>query len=252
MNSNIRLVFERLEVRNLLTADMVAFQNPLLYQDVNFDQFVSQIDALQVINHINGITESEPSEIQSFFDVDGDEAISGVDALRIINNLNGVEVTNQSVFEQIDDFVDEIERMDDLIPADLVQISQDVVAEMQSQSARLTAMRTDLEEFLKTPRHDQARIADRLANIRLAASEFSEDILSDLNNVNGDAVDQHVEQHDLHKLEIHQLLHDKFTEVRELKRQGHKWEDYLPHGEVTQQQVDHQAARLEKAFGHSE
>ncbi|MEC7567131.1 MAG: dockerin type I domain-containing protein [Planctomycetota bacterium] len=249
MNTNIRLVIETLEARNLLTADMVAFQNPLLYQDVNFDQFVSQIDALQVINHVNGVTESEPAEIQSFLDVDGDDAVSGIDALRIINNLNGVEVTHQSIFEQMDDFVDEIETMDDLIPAELVQISQDVVAEMQSQSARLTAMRTDLEEFLRTPRHDRTRIADRLANIRVTASELSEDILSDLNGVNGDAVDQHIEHHDLHKLGIHQRLHDKFTEIRELKRHDHKWEDYLPHGEVTQQQVDHHAARLEKAFG---
>ncbi len=249
MNSNIRPVFETLEARNLLTADMVAFQNPLLYQDVNFDQFISQIDALQVINHVNASTESEPTEIQSFFDVDGDDAVSGIDALRIINNLNGVEVTHQSVFEQMDDFVDEIETMDDLIPADLAQISQDVVAEMQTQSTRLTAIRTDLEEFLKTPRQDRTMIADRLASIRLAASELSEDILSDLNNVNGDAPDQHIEQHDLRKLGIHQRLRDKFTEIRESKRQNHQWEDYLPHGEVTQQQVDHHAARLEKAFG---
>ena len=248
--ASFRPTIETLEARNLLAADLgIAFQNPLLYQDVNFDQFVSQIDALQVINQVNGFTASEPTEIQSFFDVDGDDAVSGIDALRIINNLNGVEVTHQSVFEQMDDFVEEIETMDDLIPADLMQISQAVVVQMQSQSARLTAMRTDLEEFLKTPRHDQTRIADRLADIRLAASNFSEDILSDLNNVNGDAADEHIEQHDLHKLEIHQRLRDKFTEVRELKRQDHKWEDYLPHGEVTQQQVDQRAARLEKAFG---
>ncbi|MGY8732916.1 MAG: dockerin type I domain-containing protein, partial [Pirellulales bacterium] len=253
MNNNktsFRPTIETLEARNLLAADLnVAFQNPLLYQDVNFDQFVSQIDALQIINHVNEATESQPTEIQSFFDVDGDESVSGIDALRIINNLNGVEVTHQSVFEQMENFVAEIETMDDLIPADLAQISQDVVAEMQSQSARLTAMRIDLEEFLKTPRHEQTRIADRLAGIRLAASEFSEDILSDLNNVNGDASDQYIEQHDLRKLGIHQRLRDKFTEVRELKRQDHKWEEYLPHGEVTQQQVDHHAARLEKAFG---
>jgi hypothetical protein len=253
MNNNkatFRPTIETLEARNLLAADLnVAFQNPLLYQDVNFDQFVSQIDALQVINHVNGSIESEPTEIQFFYDVDGDETVSGIDALRIINNLNGVEVTHQSVFEQMDDFVEEIATMDDLIPADLAQISQDLVAEMQSQSTRLTAMRLDLEEFLKTPRHEQTRIADRLSSIRLAASEFSEDILSELNNVNGDASDQHVEQHDLRKLEIHQRLRDKFIEVRESKRQDHKWEDYLPHGEVTQQQVDHQVARLEKAFG---
>ena len=253
MNNNktsFKPTIETLEARNLLAADLnVAFQNPLLYQDVNFDQFVSQIDALQIINHVNETTESQPTEIQSFFDVDGDESVSGIDALRIINNLNGVEVTHQSVFEQMENFVAEIETMDDLIPADLAQISQDVVAEMQSQSARLTAMRIDLEEFLKTPRHEQTRIADRLAGIRLAASEFSEDILSDLNNVNGDASDQYIEQHDLRKLGIHQRLRDKFTEVRELKRQDHKWEEYLPHGEVTQQQVDHHAARLEKAFG---
>jgi hypothetical protein len=128
MNNNktsFQPTIETLEARNLLAADLnVAFQNPLLYQDVNFDQFVSQIDALQIINHVNEATESQPTEIQSFFDVDGDESVSGIDALRIINNLNGVEVTHQSVFEQMENFVAEIETMDDLIPADLAQIAR--------------------------------------------------------------------------------------------------------------------------------
>lgn len=48
---NRRLNLESLEHRLLLAAD-VAFQNPLLYQDVNFDSHVSQVDALQVINHL--------------------------------------------------------------------------------------------------------------------------------------------------------------------------------------------------------
>ena len=48
---NRRLNLESLEHRLLLAAD-VAFQNPLLYQD-GILIHVSQVDALQVINHLN-------------------------------------------------------------------------------------------------------------------------------------------------------------------------------------------------------
>ena len=52
MQNHRRFFVESLENRLLLAAD-IAFQNPLLYQDVNFDQKVSPVDALQVINHLN-------------------------------------------------------------------------------------------------------------------------------------------------------------------------------------------------------
>ena len=52
MQNHRRFFVESLENRLLLAAD-IAYQNPLLYQDVNFDQEISPVDALQVINHLN-------------------------------------------------------------------------------------------------------------------------------------------------------------------------------------------------------
>ena len=45
MQNHRRFFVESLENRLLLAAD-IAFQNPLLYQDVNFDQEVSPVDTL--------------------------------------------------------------------------------------------------------------------------------------------------------------------------------------------------------------
>ncbi|MBT4692204.1 MAG: hypothetical protein HOB73_02550 [Planctomycetaceae bacterium] len=250
--TSFRPAIETLEARNLLAADLnIAFQNPLLYQDVNFDQFVSQIDALQVINHVNLVNNNvvPDGRVQSFLDVNGDEDVSGIDALRIINNLNGGEVTEQSVFEQIDDFVDEIQIMNDLVPADLDVISQNVVAEMEMKSANLRAVRGDLTAFLNTPRHEPTLIADRMANIRTAVDQLTDDILTDLNEFNGDRADLDIEHGDLRQLGIHRRFQLKFSEIRETRQQGHKWEDYLPHGEVTQEQVDFNVDRLQKSFG---
>ncbi|MBT7917045.1 MAG: hypothetical protein HN617_05840 [Planctomycetaceae bacterium] len=254
--NNIKAIFrptiETLEARNLLAADLnIAFQNPLLFQDVNFDQFVSQIDALQVINHVNLVNDNAApdGQVQSFFDVNGDEDVSGIDALQIINNLNGNEVTDQSVFEQMDDFVDEIQTMEDLVPADLDIISQNVVAEMEAKSVDLLAVRGDLTTFLSTPRHEQILIADRLTNIRAAVAQLTDDILTDLNEFNGDQADLDIEHGDLRQLGIHRRFQMKFSEIRDARRQYHQWEDYLPRGEVTQEQVDFNVDRLQKAFG---
>jgi hypothetical protein len=250
--TTFRPTIETLEARNLLAADLnIAFQNPLLYQDVNFDQFVSQIDALRVINHVNLVNNNvaPDGQIQSFLDVNGDEDVSGIDALWIINNLNGNEVTDQSIFEQMDDFVDEIQIMDDLVPADLDLLSQNIVAEMEAKSANLHAVREDLTAFLNTPRHEQTLIADRMVNVRAAVAQLTDDILTDLNEFNGDPADLDIEHGDLRQLGIHRRFHEKFTEIREARQQSHKWEDYLPHGEVTQEQVDFNVDRLQKALG---
>ena len=93
MQSHRRFLVESLENRLLLAAD-IAYQNPLLYQDVNFDQEVSSIDALHVINHLNeGEAFNEDAPVGSFLDVSGDAQTSAIDALQIINDLNGVEQT---------------------------------------------------------------------------------------------------------------------------------------------------------------
>lgn len=70
------------------------FTNKLDRHDVNADGFVSPIDALIVINHLNGgagragAGEGEPDKY--FIDVNGDNALSPIDALLVINRLNSL------------------------------------------------------------------------------------------------------------------------------------------------------------------
>ena len=138
MQSHRKFLVESLENRLLLAAD-IAYQNPLLYQDVNFDQEISSIDALQVINHLNeGGTYAEDAPVSAFLDVSGDAQTSALDALQINNDLNGVEQTNQAIFEQVQDLTSEVELMADLLPEDVETLGQNLLAKVQEQSESLS------------------------------------------------------------------------------------------------------------------
>ena len=148
---NRRLNLESLEHRLLLAAD-VAFQNPLLYQDVNFDSHVSQVDALQVINHLNYPELYDvDAPVGAFLDVSGDNAASAIDALQIINELNGTEQTNEALFEQVETFAGEVELMQELLPEDIESLGQNLLLRVQEQADEIADMREQLEEFLQTP-----------------------------------------------------------------------------------------------------
>lgn len=97
---NLRL--ESLEDRKLLAADVGGYvieaphQNPLIAEDVNQDNVVSPLDALQTINALNegqgGTLEKVASgywQGEAMMDVNGDGELSPVDALNVIRYLNG-------------------------------------------------------------------------------------------------------------------------------------------------------------------
>jgi hypothetical protein len=72
-----------------------AWQNAINRMDVNFDGFITPIDALIVINRLNtqgsgtlDPTPNAPNIPQPFFDVNGDGDVTPIDALIIINRLN--------------------------------------------------------------------------------------------------------------------------------------------------------------------
>ncbi|MCA9218119.1 MAG: hypothetical protein KDB27_33840 [Planctomycetales bacterium] len=67
--------------------------NPSNAMDVNGDSAVSPIDALLVINNLNGQAAAVPAGVKHFLDVSGDGAISPIDALLVINHLNGSRAT---------------------------------------------------------------------------------------------------------------------------------------------------------------
>ncbi|MDA1052746.1 MAG: dockerin type I domain-containing protein [Planctomycetota bacterium] len=67
------------------------WQNPFIRRDVNFDTFVSPVDALQIINELNspslpsGQLPDNYNTAKGFFDVNGDRHVSPVDVLQVIN-----------------------------------------------------------------------------------------------------------------------------------------------------------------------
>ena len=247
MENQCKLLVETLENRLLLAAD-IAFQNPLLYQDVNFDQEISSIDALQVINHLNdGGLFAEEAPIAAFLDVSGDEQASAIDALQIINELNGVEQTNQAIFDQVEDLTAEVKLMADLLPQDVETLGQNLLAKVQEQSAELVAIQADLEEFLKTSRKDQQLLTDRHERFKQRTEDLADHYIKEFNKLNADPEGANLEGGDLKKLGLHQRLKTKFDEVRHEKRKDYRWEDYLPKEEFTQEQVDRHVEKLRKA-----
>ncbi len=70
------------------------FTNKNNRHDVNADGFVSPIDALIVINHLNARPTTagggEGENDKYYIDVNGDDALSPIDALLVINRLNGL------------------------------------------------------------------------------------------------------------------------------------------------------------------
>tara|TARA_B100000945_G_C20407894_1_gene611060 strand:- start:388 stop:1794 length:1407 start_codon:yes stop_codon:yes gene_type:complete len=247
MENHRRLIVESLENRLLLAAD-IAYQNPLLYQDVNFDQQISSIDALQVINHLNaGDAVAEEDPVGAFLDVSGDNQASAIDALQIINDLNGVEQTNQAIFEQVQDLTSEVELMADLLPEDVETLGKNLLAKVREQSVELVAIRADLEEFLKTPRKNEQLLTERRERFKQRADDLADHYIKEFNKLNADPEAENLEGRDLKKLGLHKRFKAKFDEVRHEKRKDYRWEDYLPKQEVTQEQVDRHVEKLRKA-----
>ena len=235
---NRRLNLESLEHRLLLAAD-VAFQNPLLYQDVNFDSHVSQVDALQVINHLNYPELYDvDAPVGAFLDVSGDNAASAIDALQIINELNGTEQTNEALFEQVETFAGEVELMQELLPEDIESLGQNLLLRVQEQADEIADMREQLEEFLQTPRHAQDLLLARRDSFRQRAADLADHYIKEFNKLNHEPELNHLEKRDLKELGLHKRLRAEFSEVRQERQRDYKWEDYLPHDEVSQEQVD--------------
>lgn len=247
MEKQCRLFVESLENRLLLAADL-AFQNPLLFQDVNFDSHVSQVDALQVINHLNypELLDGD-APIGSFLDVSGDNAASAIDALQIINELNGAEQTNEALLDQVDSFTAEVELMQELLPEDIETLGQNLLEKVEEQSGEIASIRSELEEFLKTPRQDRDLLIERREHFKQRASDMADHYLKEFNKLNQEPELTHVEKRDLKELGLHKRFKQRFVEIRDAKRQDYKWEDYLPNEEVTQEQVDHHVRKLRKA-----
>ncbi|MGY8796322.1 MAG: dockerin type I domain-containing protein, partial [Woeseiales bacterium] len=85
---------ESLETRQLL-AGINAYHNTFEPLDVNDDSYVAPIDAVIIINQLNGSASVDldvegdlPAGFVGFVDVDNDMVLSPADALNVINGLN--------------------------------------------------------------------------------------------------------------------------------------------------------------------
>ncbi|MHB8972489.1 MAG: dockerin type I domain-containing protein [Pirellulaceae bacterium] len=93
------LSIESMESRTLLAADLF-IHNLAMPEDVNGDQYVSPVDALAVIQHLNasasgvGAGEGVVGLNSMYLDVNGDSLLSPIDALHVINTLNGSALEN--------------------------------------------------------------------------------------------------------------------------------------------------------------
>jgi hypothetical protein len=87
------LKMESLEGRQLLAADLLPDHNYLIAEDVNQDFAVTPLDALLVVNAINGRNaahgEGEQPAFSPKVDTNGDGILSAIDAMLVINALNG-------------------------------------------------------------------------------------------------------------------------------------------------------------------
>ena len=88
------LRLESLETRQLL-AGINAYHNTFEPLDVNDDSYVAPIDAVIIINQLNGSASVDldvegdlPAGFVGFVDVDNDMVLSPADALNVINGLN--------------------------------------------------------------------------------------------------------------------------------------------------------------------
>jgi len=93
MNNDISLGrrllrFESLESRALLAADIVMLHNFAMPEDCDRSGSVSPLDALVVINELNGPDVNRGMDAARMLDVDADGVLSPLDALVVINYLN--------------------------------------------------------------------------------------------------------------------------------------------------------------------
>ncbi|MCS5631594.1 MAG: dockerin type I domain-containing protein, partial [Pirellulaceae bacterium] len=101
--SSRSLRFETLETRQLLSG-INLYHNAVQPLDVNNDSYVAPIDAMIIINQLNGpavdldVEGDLPPGFTGFVDVDNDMVLSPADALNVINGLNrNAPVVNQSI-----------------------------------------------------------------------------------------------------------------------------------------------------------
>ncbi|WDQ16180.1 Ig-like domain-containing protein [Rhodopirellula sp. P2] len=147
-----RLLSESLEARQLLAGDVPSVvdsapqeesthavaHNYWRAYDVDNNKYVTALDALMVINHLNSRGEGEAltegDEFTGFVDVTGDNRVTALDALSVINALNRGEGESEVPLVEFvlaarnldDSLVDNTTGATDVLPDDNVELTYNV------------------------------------------------------------------------------------------------------------------------------
>tara|TARA_Y100001934_G_scaffold146620_1_gene176158 strand:- start:8042 stop:9421 length:1380 start_codon:yes stop_codon:yes gene_type:complete len=143
-----KLRYEYLENRLLLAADIALYQNPLDSVDVNNDAYISPVDALYIINELNG-TSLNSEKISAFYDTSGDGILAAVDALTVINELNYPELSEDQFSDKIEIAADYLESNHDLIDQQLIAISDQIIGLHEQIQTVADTIRAQLDLFLE-------------------------------------------------------------------------------------------------------
>jgi hypothetical protein len=102
-----KLVYEALELRQLMASDLVMMNNFMMPEDSDMSGFITPLDALVVINQLNtqmgdNLRDGVGTDKSIAVDVDADGSLSPLDALTVINYINrdsagGADVLPSSV-----------------------------------------------------------------------------------------------------------------------------------------------------------
>ena len=142
------LRYENLENRLLLAADIALFQNPLDAVDVNNDANTSPIDALYIINELNGpVLDSD--KVSAFYDTSGDGILAPVDALAVINDLNHPELSEEQFADNIEIAADYLEVHHASIDLGMIALSDQIIGLHDRIEAMESTIRAQLDLFLE-------------------------------------------------------------------------------------------------------
>lgn len=142
------LRYENLENRLLLAADIALYQNPLDSVDVNNDAQISPVDALYIINELNGAV-LESGKVGAFYDTSGDGVLAPVDALAVINDLNYPELSEDQFSDKIEIAANYLEEHHDLIDQALISLSDQIIGLYDRIETVENTIRAQLDVFLE-------------------------------------------------------------------------------------------------------
>jgi Dockerin type I domain/Bacterial Ig domain len=125
-----KLVYESLELRQLMASDLVAMNNFMMPEDADLSGSITPLDALVVINQLNSQSEGNLSigvaaDRDLAVDVDADGSLSPLDALTVINYINRNSANGADILPSSVSMENRISRLEQAISAGEVPESFD-------------------------------------------------------------------------------------------------------------------------------